>query len=961
MMRPILLLLLACAGCSCAEADDPIRYVDPFIGTGFHGHTFPGAATPFGMVQLSPDTRSGDWDACAGYHYDDRTIDGFSHTHLSGTGCADLADILFHPTTRDEVVRDGAYLRKPYDFSHEDEVASCGYYRVELPGEEMTVELTAAPRTGVHRYTFHGSGPRRVVVDLMHTISDERVDRSLLRVEGPGELSGMRRTQGWVADHQVWFWARFSEPFDSVELLGDRQAVLTFAPEIGSLTVAVGLSSVCAPNARENALAEVPELDFDAVKGRAEALWREVLGRIVVEGGTREERTVFHTAHYHACLAPNLMSDVNGEFRRNDQSVGRLPAGRKHYSTLSLWDTFRAWNPLQTLVDTTLVNNMVCSMLDMYDATGELPIWPLASGETRTMIGYHAVSVIADAWMKGIRGYDGERALEAMVRSSNINAKGADKYTAYGFIPAENTNESVSCTLEYAYDDWAIARMAEQMGRRDTAREYDRRARNYVNLFDGKTRFFRGRRSDGEWTSPFEEFATGRDYTEATPWHYRFFVPHDVHGLEQLFGGREPFVAELDRLFTLSSDRMRLDVADVTGLMGQYAHGNEPSHHMAYLFNYVGLPWRTQELTRRLLDEMYAPTPDGIVGNEDCGQMSAWYIFSALGFYPVCPGANEWVLTTPLFDRAVVKLANGRTLTVTADNPRRNRYIDAVTLNGIPVSGNFVTHEQLMQGGVLHFALRAEPNHDRGRASDDAPYSLTEGEVVSIPYTTQSVSLFTRPVEVDLTTTTPGAEIRYTLDGSEPDSLSTLYVGPVCVDRSLTLRAKGFKSGVAPSSTLTLRAEKASFLPPVAVGAGRPGVRYTYYEGAFSRVDDIRTGRRGEVGVMVRPSIGMAPQEDHFGYRFEGLIRIPERGVWTFATKSDDGSVLSIDGRKVVDNDGSHASILASGRVALEAGLHRYELLYFEDYEGQEMEWYWRHPEGVEFEPVPAANLFVGP
>ena len=685
MIRNLTCMLLACAGTACTQPSDPIGYVDPFIGTGFHGHTYPGAATPFGMVQLSPDTRAGDWDACAGYHYDDTTIDGFSHTHLSGTGCADLADILFHPTLRAEVARDSLYRPQPYRFSHDGERASCGYYRVELPDERLTVELTASPRTGVHRYTFRGDGPRRVIVDLTHTIAEARIDRSELRRTGPAELSGMRRSQGWVADRYVYFWARFSEPFTDVELLGGRQAVLTFAPGTEHLTAAVGLSSVSAENARENSLAEVPELDFDAVRTRAEASWREALGRISVEGGTRDERTVFRTAQYHACLTPNLMSDANGQYRRHDGTIARVPEGRAYYSTFSLWDTFRAWHPLQTLIDTTLVNDMIFSMLDMYDATGELPIWPLASGETGTMIGYHAVSVIADAYLKGIRGFDAEHALEAMIRSSNRNKKGSDYYVATGFIPSNIRRESVSCTLEYAYDDWTIARMAEALGRDGTAEAYYRRALNYVNVFDGSTRFFRGRRSDGGWTTPFEEFATGRDYTEATPWHYRFFAPHDVNGLEQLFGGREAFVRELDRLFTLTSDEMRLDVADVTGLMGQYAHGNEPSHHMAYLYNYVGMPWRTQELTRRLLDEMYAPTPEGIVGNEDCGQMSAWYIFSSLGFYPVCPGSNEFALTAPLFERAVVRLSGGRTLTVTADDPQRNRYIGSVTLDGEPV------------------------------------------------------------------------------------------------------------------------------------------------------------------------------------------------------------------------------------------------------------------------------------
>lgn len=954
----LLLLALAALGCSPRSAD-PVDYVNPFIGTGFHGHTYPGATTPFGMVQLSPDTRAGNWDACAGYHYSDTTIDGFSHTHLSGTGCADLADILFHPTTREIVIHDGECVLQPYFFSHDDERASCGYYAVTLPDVNIGVELTAAPRTGVHRYTFTGKGPRQVIVDLLHTVTEEKIDLCELRRTAPGELAGMRRTQGWVPDQYVFFAARFSEPFADVQLLGDKQAVLTFAPDVRTLTIAVGLSSVSAENARMNSLAEVPELDFDAVHARAVGQWRKALGDIVVEGGSRDEMINFYTAQYHTKLTPNLMSDVNGEYRRHDQTVARMPEGESYYSTFSLWDTFRAWNPLQTLVDTALVNDMIRSMLDMYDSTGELPIWPLASGETGTMIGYHAVSVIADAYLKGIRGYDADKALEAMIRSSNINKKGSDYYTAQGYIPSNIKRESVSCTLEYAYDDWAIARMAQAMGRDDVFGEYAQRALNYVNVFDGSTCFFRGRQSDGNWSAPFEEFATGRDYTEATPWHYRFFVPHDVNGLIQLFGSREAFIREMDRLFTLESDEMQLDVSDVTGLMGQYAHGNEPSHHMAYLYNYVGQPWKTQELTRRLLHEMYAPTPEGIIGNEDCGQMSAWYVFSSLGFYPVCPGSNEFALTAPQFPKAVVRLANGRTLTVTADNPRRSVYIASVTLDGKPIDRNYITYDELMQGGELHFALRPRPDYERGTDDAAAPHSLTRGEVVSIPYTTQNVSLFTEPIAVALATTTSGAEIRYTLDGSEPTETSALYAAPVPVDRSLTLKAKGFKPGAAPSRTLTLEAEKAVFRKGAPAGetATRPGVAYSYYEGVFSCVNDIRKGKYVSSGTMPAPSIAQAPQEDHFAYVFTGLILIPERGVWEFMTKSDDGSVLTIGDRKVVDNDGSHASVMATGRVALEAGLHPYTLLYFEDYEGQDLSWGWKAPGAEGFEAIPEANL----
>ena len=954
----LLLLALAALGCSPRSAD-PVDYVNPFIGTGFHGHTYPGATTPFGMVQLSPDTRAGNWDACAGYHYSDTTIDGFSHTHLSGTGCADLADILFHPTTREIVIHDGECVLQPYFFSHDDERASCGYYAVTLPDVNIGVELTAAPRTGVHRYTFTGKGPRQVIVDLLHTVTEEKIDLCELRRTAPGELAGMRRTQGWVPNQYVFFAARFSEPFADVQLLGDKQAVLTFAPDVRTLTIAVGLSSVSVENARMNSLAEVPELDFDAVHARAVGQWRKALGDIVVEGGSRDEMTNFYTAQYHTKLTPNLMSDVNGEYRRHDQTVARMPEGESYYSTFSLWDTFRAWNPLQTLVDTALVNDMIRSMLDMYDSTGELPIWPLASGETGTMIGYHAVSVIADAYLKGIRGYDADKALEAMIRSSNINKKGSDYYTVQGYIPSNIKRESVSCTLEYAYDDWAIARMAQAMGRDDVFGEYARRALNYVNVFDGSTCFFRGRQSDGNWSAPFEEFATGRDYTEATPWHYRFFVPHDVNGLIQLFGSREAFIREMDRLFTLESDEMQLDVSDVTGLMGQYAHGNEPSHHMAYLYNYVGQPWKTQELTRRLLHEMYAPTPEGIIGNEDCGQMSAWYVFSSLGFYPVCPGSNEFALTAPQFPKAVVRLANGRTLTVTADNPRRSVYIASVTLDGKPIDRNYITYDELMQGGELHFALRPRPDYERGTDDAAAPHSLTRGEAVSIPYTTQNVSLFAEPLAVALATTTAGAEIRYTLDGSEPTEASALYAAPVPVDRSLTLKAKGFKPGAAPSRTLTLEAEKAVFRKggPAGETAMLPGVAESYYEGVFSCVDDIRKGKYVSSGTMPAPSIAQAPQEDHFGYIFTGSILIPERGVWEFMTKSDDGSVLTIGDRKVVDNDGSHASVMATGRVALEAGLHPYTLLYFEDYEGQDLSWGWKAPGAEGFEAIPEANL----
>lgn len=438
-------------------------------------------------------------------------------------------------------------------------------------------------------------------------------------------------------------------------------------------------------------------------------------------------------------------------------------------------------------------------------------------------------------------------------------------------------------------------------------------------------------------------------------------MPHDVNGLAGLFGSREAFVRELDRLFTLESDEMQLDVSDVTGLMGQYAHGNEPSHHMAYLYNYVGQPWRTQELTRSLLHGMYAPTPAGIIGNEDCGQMSAWYIFSSLGFYPVCPGSNQFALTAPQFPKAVVRLANGRTLTVTANNPRRNTYIASVTLDGVPVTENFITYEQLMQGGELHFELRAEPDYARGTDAAAEPYSLTRGQVVSIPYTTQNVSLFTEPVPVALATTTAGS--RNPLYARRLGAGRNL--GALCRARRCRPLADAQSAGIQTRSRTEPYADAPSRegrIPQGLPGAGaamRPGVAYACYEGVFSHVDEIRRGKLVASGTMPEPSIADAPQEDHFGYIFNGWIRIPERGVWEFMTKSDDGSVLVIGDRKVVDNDGSHASVMATGRVALEAGLHPYTLMYFEDYEGQDLSWGWRAPGAALFEQIPAERLYV--
>lgn len=936
---------------ACSQApQSPIDSVDPFIGTGFHGHTYPGATAPYGAVQLSPDTRKGNWDACSGYHYSDSTLMGFSHTHLSGTGCIDLGDILFRPS-----------LQTPLAFSHSDEKASPGYYSVNLKEAGVLAELTTTPHVGIHRYTYKKETEATLVVDMDHLLDNEYMYEGWVKRTGDNELTGMRRTRGWVDNQYVFFVAQFSQPFSSMEQPSERQAVLTFDTTTGKPIVCkVGVSIVNEENARLNLEQETDSygFDFDAIHQATRSDWEKELDVITVEGGTEAERTNFYTALYHSKIIPNIASDVNGQYRRHDMSVATIPAGRRQFSTFSTWDTFRAWHPMMTLLDTTLVNDMVQSLLDMYDASGELPLWPLSAGETGTMIGYHSTSIIADAYLKGIRGYDAEHALEAMKISAEKNKKGADYYIKEGFIPTNIKKESVSCLLEFAYDDWCIAQMAKALGHMDDYGTFIKRSQNFINVFDGSTRFFRGKRQDGNWETPFDPFAIGRSYTEATAWQYRFFTPHDVYGLTQLFGGREAFIADLDSLFMVTSEVVG-DLVDVTGLVGQYAHGNEPSHHMAYLYSYVGQPWKTQEWTRRLLDEMYQPTPEGIIGNEDCGQMSAWYLLSSLGFYSVCPGSNQFILTTPLFDKATVKLGNGKILTITANQPEKNKYITSVSLNGEEIKHCYITYDQLMQGGTLDFTLSATPDKRWGTAPEYAPYSYTEQPTVSIPYIANDLDLFEGEITAELKSTTPEAVIHYTLDGSEPDENAPVYSEPFVLKETTIIKAKGYKKGFVPSRTYSIQATKAVLRPALSIQPTKHGVAYTYYEGEFQWVADLQKAKMVETGTMPEPSILNAKLPDHFGYIFTGYIYAPEDGVYEFSTRSDDGSVLYIGKEKVVDNDASHAAIDATGRIPLQKGYHPFALHYFEDYEGEYLGWSWRTPSMSKLDAIPTENLYI--
>ena len=686
-LRVILGCLLILGTAACVKPR--VSEVDPFIGTGFHGHTFPGATTPFGLVQLSPDTRTEDWDACSGYHYSDDAILGFSHTHLSGTGCADLGDFLFMPAIGDVVPEiDGKYEIPPLPFSHKNEVALPGYYKVSIPERGVDVTLTATAHTGVHQYTFYGKGKRQILINLVHGMGEPEIHEVSATQISDNEISGTKVQSWWIPRRGVYFNAKFSVPFEKFEKKGDTQVLLTFAEDVKDLTAYVGISMTDEAHAKTNRIMETADKTFEMIYSEAVMAWNDKLGVIEVEGGSKDLRKVFYTSLYHTMIAPNLISDVDE---------------KPFYSTLSLWDVFRTWAPMQNLINPQLISGMIDSMLDSYDRNGILPVWPLAHGETWCMIGYHSIPVIADAWLCGIRTFDGNKALDAMVSSSNQDWT-SPGYNKYGYVPSDQYGQAVSETLEMAYDDWCIARMADDLGRKDVADEYYARSKRYANLFDPSTRFFRGKDSKGNWVEPFDPLVKTDDFTEAVPWQFRFFVPHDVKGLEELMGGRENTRAALDSLFTYEALELTDDIVDMTGLIGEYAHGNEPSHNMAFLFTYLDQPEKTQHYVRRILTELYSATPEGISGNEDCGQMSAWYVMAALGFYPACPASCEFVLTSPLFKKATVKLGNGKTLTVTADKPECE-YISEVSFNGQKLDKMFITYEELLQGGQLDFKL----------------------------------------------------------------------------------------------------------------------------------------------------------------------------------------------------------------------------------------------------------------
>lgn len=831
------------------HAQELTRYVDPMTGTGGVGHTYPGATLPHGMMQLSPDTRrDGSWEGCAGYYHSDSLIYGFSHTHLSGTGCSDYGDILVLPFTGTTSFDPSAYATL---YRHSDEKAEPGYYAVTLTDNNIRAELTTTLRAGMHRYRFPKSSAneRKLLVDLRHR--DSTLDAGLT-VVSPTRIEGYRRSQAWAKDQHVYFVMEFSEPIISCisntaakhleigdSLQGsDVATALSFAPGSKPLLVRIGISSVDVQGARTNLNAEMPHWDFDRVRTEATRTWESELGRIRVWGGTKKQLINFYTSLYHTMVVPNVMSDVDGRYRGRDDSI-HTALGHTQYTVFSLWDTFRAAHPLYTLIDSARTLDYIKTFLNQYRQGGRLPVWELSANETDCMIGYHSAPVIADALVKGITAFDTTLAFEAMKASATWNHLGVPAYMARGYISVEDEHESVSKTLEYAYDDWCIGEVARILGRTEDMQMFYHRAASYRNIFDTASGFMRPRRN-GAFLEPFDPREVNNHFTEANSWQYSYFVPQDIPGLVKLMGGPLNAEHKLDELFSAPTATTGRDQADITGLIGQYAHGNEPSHHMAYLYHYVGKPWKTQRLVRQIMDSLYKSGPEGLPGNEDCGQMSAWYIWSALGLYPVTPGSPFYAIGTPLFDSMDVAIGSNRLRIRVKRASRTSIYVDSVLVGGRPIPGMFIPHGALTSGQQITFFLSDVPNQRRG--TEFAMLSaLPEVNFVKAPTITTPAALFGDSTRVHIL----GDNVRYSIDG-DSTNLTLAYTGPFSISKTTSIHARAYRgsdsSGITSATYRRIPARWKVILHST------PNPQYLA-EGPVSMIDGVRGSinwRRGD-------------------------------------------------------------------------------------------------------------------
>ncbi len=964
---------------SCSNPDSSIEdytiYVDPFIGTGEHGHTYPGATLPFAMVQLSPDTRGPNWDGSSGYHYSDKTIMGFSHTHLSGTGSPEFCDVLFIPTVGnvqmvvgDEKNSSTGYRSK---FSHANEEASAGYYKVLLDDYNITAELTVTERTGFHKYTFPKSENSNIIIDLKHR---EKIIESNIQIVNDSVITGLTRSTGWAADQHIYFYAKFSKPFRKYGIaVNDKlvnkiteaegkniKAYVTFnTNKDEQILVKVGISAVSVEGARKNLETENSGWNFSEIKSRAKEVWNKHLSKIEVEGGSEKQRTIFYTSMYHSALAPNLFMDVDGSFRGVDKKVHKAK-DFTNYTVYSLWDVFRTQLPLYTILSPSKMNDWIKTAIEMYRISGRLPRWEIQGHLSGNMIGNHSLPLILDAYTKGIRDYDVELAYEGMKKQM----EDIPYYNNLGFIPAdiERTGGSVAIVMEYAYNDWCLAEMAKILGKDEDYLLYQQRAQFYKNMFDASTRFMRPKNRDYSWVKPFDPAEPSGHYVEGNAFQYSAFVPQDVNGLINLMGGDKKFVAWLDTLFTHQSEFDR-NVVDAGGLIGQYAHGNEPSHQIAYMYNYAGAAPKTQKYVREILNTLYDDTPEGLSGNEDCGQISGWYIMSAMGFYPVLPGDPMYVIGTPIFDKVTINLENGKKFVIQANNvSERNIYIQSAKLNGKAYTKSWFSHQAIVDGGKLVFQMADKPNFDWGTSITDRPTTKEFVATVTMPYYKIKENYFFDKATITLGSETGGAKVYYTTDGSEPTKRSKLYTKPFEINKTTEIKFFAAKDGLLTTTVVAAKIEKLkkieiTYFKNYGGIPLKPGLKYKYYEEDVLYVDELEKFTPKKIGVTPNFSIEERDNDGLFGFIYSGYIKIPKDGVYTFFLSTNDGGVLYMDGRRFIDKDGPGTSTPLSRTVNLKAGTYKIGEKYFQMGGGFSNTISWKGP-GIKKEVIPPSVLF---
>lgn len=786
--------LFFCTNFTSFGQEDLYKYVNPFIGTGGHGHTYPGVSLPFGMIQLSPDTRLDGWDGCGGYHYSDSVIYGFSHTHLSGTGVSDYGDLLIMPFTGEDQWDNGAadQNKSGYGstFKHFLESAHAGYYAVSLSKYNIRAELTATKRCGFHKYNYPTGKNRKIIIDLEHR--DKLIDSDLMFLND-STLIGKRISSAWAEEQHFYFTIKLSEPPKDRKFKKNKDGkatklILDFGSESSLLMIKVGISFVDINGARKNIAEEMPHWNFDEYKSQAENEWNQELSKIEIDTDSKNEKVIFYTSLYHSFLNPNMFSDCDGRYRGMDNQIHHSDS-HKAYTVFSLWDTFRSTHPLFTITQEKRTVDFIRTFLNHYLQGGKLPVWELAANETNCMIGYHSVSVIVDAYVKGIKDFNHKVALQAMVHSAMQSNLGLADYRKQGYISSENESESVSKTLEYAYDDWCIAVFADSLGFDSLANVFYQRSQYYKNLYNPNSMFMQPR-FNGGWKNNFIPEEVTFDYTEANSWQYSLFVPHDVHGLMELMGGKNQLELWLDNLFAASSETTGREQADITGLIGQYAHGNEPSHHMAYMYNFTSNPWKGQKYIRQILTTLYYNDPDGLSGNEDCGQMSSWYVMSSLGFYSFSPGSDIYLLGVPLHRKAKINLENGRVFSINTTNfSKENVYVKAVYLNGAKLDRNYIYHREIMNGGEINFEMTAAEEPYFG----NPPFiKVNKNHLTPSPYVEDATMSFYGKKKVVLKNASPYTQIHYTTDGTEPTQNSPVYEKPFVIKNSTTVKAKAF-------------------------------------------------------------------------------------------------------------------------------------------------------------------------